>query len=166
MGGEHETLKHVHETHESVATVELTPPHDPREDTPAYRRAHELLIKQLDTPCYFCGSKESRETHHWPVERSLAGAVDVARLAVDHPEVRDYADLMDWVDSIHNLLVLCADCHRGPGGIHHALAQDVFIRRYAKRGYVFAASAQEAPKEMERIEALDETILAERKEDK
>jgi len=155
-----DALKHVHVTHEAVTVEELTPPHEPREDTPAYRRAHKHLIEELDTPCWLCGSKESRESHHFPVERSLAGAVDIERLAVDHPEVREYPDLMDWVDSEHNLLVLCADCHRGPGGIHHALAQDVFIRRYARRGYVFAASPTEAPKD----EALDEMVLSESKE--
>lgn len=157
MGHEGDVLKHVHETHESVATVELTPPHPPREETPAYRRAHEALIHERDMPCWLCGSKDQRETHHFPVERSLAGAVDVARLAVDHPEVRDYPDLMGWVDSEHNLLVLCAECHRGPGGIHHALAQDVFIRRYARAGYVFAATPADALKD----EARDETILKE-----
>jgi hypothetical protein len=159
MGQEGDALKHVHITHEAVAVEELTPPHEPREDTPAYRRAHERLIHELKRPCYFCGVTEQLETHHFPVERSLAGAVDIERLAVDHPEVRDFADLMDWVDSEHNLLVLCADCHRGPGGIHHALAQDVFIRRYAKRGYIFAASPSEVPKD----EAFDEQIIQEDK---
>jgi len=30
-------LAHVHETHEGLSTIELTPPHLPREDTPEYR---------------------------------------------------------------------------------------------------------------------------------
>lgn len=157
-------LQHVHITSEAVSGDTLTPPHPPRADTPTYRRAHERLIHELDTPCYFCDAKDNRETHHWPVERSLAAAVDIERLARDHPEVRDYPIFMDWVDSEHNLLVLCAECHRGPQGIHHALAQDAFIRRYARRDpasgrpYIFAAT----PDTAQAAEAFDEQLLATR----
>lgn len=158
-------LQHVHPTREAVSSVELSPPHPPRTETPAYVRAHKRLIDELDTPCWVCGARRSEgasiESHHYPIERSLAAAVDVERLAADYPSVRDYGDFMDWVDSEHNLICLCAEHHRGPQGIHHTLAQDFLALKYARRDpatgrpYIFAASPQDAAA----AEAFDEQLL-------
>ena len=85
-----ETLTHVHATVFSVAEIEMTPPHPPREDTPIYVRTHNHLVNKLDTACAICGVRKSTlddgrenpfkaeaiETHHYPVERSLLNACD------------------------------------------------------------------------------------------
>src|SRR5256885_1816625 len=74
-------LKRVHVTTESVCNLELTPPHPPRTETAAYRRAHHFLVVEQDSPCLVCGITNSTlsdkaanvfaataiETHHSPV---------------------------------------------------------------------------------------------------
>lgn len=152
-------LAHVHETPESVATVELTPPHPPRVETPAYRAAHSFLINRKNAPCHICGVTKRTlrnpaknpmgatqlETHHYPVERSLVDACDPAKVHRDFPAVYDRASLLAWVDTPANLLVLCDVCHRSAEhGIHHLLVQDWVIQRYLRDGYQVAARAADA----------------------
>lgn len=170
-----ETLAHVHETNESVATVEMTPPHPPREETPNYRAAHHLLVVEKDTPCRSCRVRHSdledpvrrsdpainprgakaQESHHYPVERSLIDAVDWRKVHEDFPAVYSQESLLLWVDSPENLLVLCDADHRSPEhGIHHLLTQDWIIERYLLDGYQVAATAKDAAT----VEAKDEQI--------
>lgn len=176
------TLQHVHETHESVSTISLTPPHLPRTETPIYKATHERLVIQEDRPCFVCGVRHSdlqdearradpkinpkgsvqQESHHWPIERSLLTGIDRERLAQDYPTVRQFKSLEEWVDSEFNMLVLCDQCHRGEQGIHHVLPQDFFAAKYAIRDaegevYIFAATEKDAAKD----EAEDAKILAE-----
>ncbi len=158
-------VSHVHVTHEEVASSEFTPPHPPREETPAYRRAHHQLVVVEDRPCSVCGVRNSTlgnqgknpfgaqalETHHYPVERSLADACDWRRVAAAFPQagIRDEASFLAWIDSPGNLLVLCDVHHRSPQrGIHHLLPQDFAIQPYLKDGYVVAG------------EVADQAILA------
>lgn len=173
------TLQHVHETHESVSSIELTPAHDPREDTPIYRASHQRLIYDEDRPCFVCGVRHSdlqdpvrakdpkinpkqavqMESHHAPIERSLASAIDRDALARDYPSVLQFKTLMEWIDSENNLYVLCDKDHRGEGGIHHVMMQDFLASKYAIRGadgtpYQFAATATDAAA----VEAKDEQI--------
>lgn len=170
-----DTLKHVHETFEQVATVELSPPHPPREDTPQYEKTHKLLVFEKDTPCKVCKVRHSDlmdplragdpavnrdgakalETHHYPVERSLIDAVDWRKVHNDFPAVYDQASLEMWVDSPENMLVLCDVHHRNPEkGIHHLLTQDFAVQPYLLDGYVVAATVKDAAKD----EAIDEQI--------
>lgn len=164
------TLAHVHETTEAVETVEMTPPHPPRTDTPAYLRAHSFLVNRKNAPCEVCGvtkrtlrnpkrnpfSAAALETHHYPIERSLMDACDPAKVHRDFPQVYDRATLAAFVDSPANLKVLCDVHHRSLAhGIHHLLPQDFAVQRYLYDGYLVAvrpADAATALAANERIE--------------
>lgn len=177
-----ETLEHVHETTEQLASIELTPPHGPRAETPAYRAAHEHLLYVRNEGCWCCGVRhsdlmdESRradrrinpygatqmESHHFPIERSLIDGIDRDRLAQDYPSVLLFETLEEWVDTEHNLVACCDQCHRGIGvSFHHALFQDLMAKKFAKRDpesgapYVFAATKADAGAAL----AEDEAIL-------
>lgn len=163
-------LAHVHDTVESVASVEMTPPHEPRETTPEYARAHHFLIYTKNAPCAVCGVTRRTlgnakrnpyhaaqlESHHYPIERSLMNACDPRRVHRDFPQVYDMATLAAFVDSPANLIVLCDYHHRSTeAGIHHLLTQDFAVMKYLRAGYRVAASQQTA----QAAQAADEAIM-------
>lgn len=163
------TLDHVHETRESVASVEETPAHPPRVSTPAYKAAHEYLVDKQDKPCMACGVRNSTlndlaqnpyhatqiETHHFPIERSLCDACNPDKVHKSFPQVINRETLEAFVDSPANLIVLCDKCHRSPErGIHHLLPQDWFILPFLYDGYEIAAT----PKDADQVEQADEKI--------
>jgi hypothetical protein len=165
-----EILSHVHATSEGVATIEMTPPHPPREETPEYVRAHRHLVKTLDEPCAMCGVRNSTlhdpqhnpfgattlETHHYPIERSLLDACDPAKVGVVFPQVKDKATLEAFVDSEHNLMVLCDIHHRHPlHGIHHLTPQDFFVQPFLLEGYQVVATQQDEAQ----VLAADEQLI-------
>ena len=163
------TLDHVHETKEEVASIEETPAHPTRVETPEYKKSHDYLVNKMDKPCQCCGVRKSTlgdpkqnpygakdlETHHIPVERSLMDSCDPDRVHRDFPQVIDQASLEAFVDSPANLIVLCDVCHRSvQHGIHHLLPQDWFIQKYLYTGYQIAAT----PKDAAAVEQSDEQI--------
>lgn len=165
-----EILSHVHTTSEGVATIEMTPPHPPREETPEYTRAHHHLTKVLDEPCAMCGVRNSTlhdpeqnpfgatalETHHYPIERSLLDACDPAKVGVVFPQVKDQATLEAFVDSEQNLMVLCDVHHRHPlHGIHHLTPQDFFVQPFLINGYQVVAT----PQDEAQVLAADEKLI-------
>ena len=165
-----DTLDHVHVTHEGVSSVEMTPPHPPREETSAYRKSHEYLVDKQDKPCQCCGVRKSTlhkpaqnpygatqvETHHFPIERSLMYACDPDKVHNAYPQVIDLASLEAFVDSPANLIVLCDICHRGHNrGIHHLLPQDFFIQPFLYTGYCVVASCNDA----QAAQRADEQIM-------
>ena len=168
-----EILSHVHATTEGVAAVEMTPPHPPREETPEYVKAHHHLVYEMDEPCAMCGVKRSTlkdaaqnpfgatalETHHYPIERSLLDACDPAKVGLVFPQVKDVESLNAFVDSEHNLMVLCDIHHRHPlHGIHHLTPQDFFVQPFLLSGYQVVATQQDAATAMAADEALVEKI--------
>lgn len=109
------------------------PEHCPRTASAEYRRVHQHLIVELDTPCWICGITHSAvqrlpaeqrprrqlETHHCEVEWAAVNGIDLARFMHDWPAIDDRERLREWVDSEGNMLVLCALHHRGSRtGIH------------------------------------------------
>lgn len=163
-------LAHVHLTAEDVAAITLTPPHDPRTETPEYERAHHFLIYTKNAPCEICGvtrrtlgnpkrnpfGARCLESHHYPIERSLATACDPKKVHLDFPQVYDMATLMAFVDSPANLRVYCDVHHRSVQyGIHHLLPADFAVQRYLRTGYRVAASR----KDVTAAEATDEQIM-------
>lgn len=167
------TLSRVHETVEAVASVELTPPHPPRVETPEYAKAHKFLVSTMDKPCLRCGvtrrtlknpkknpyEATAIETHHYPIERSLMDACDPWKVHLDFPQVYDRASLAAFVDSPANLIVLCDVHHRSvEHGIHHQLVQDWAVAPYLLDGYIIAAS----PKDAATALASDEAIVQEK----
>jgi hypothetical protein len=167
-----EVLSRVHATTEGVAAVEMTPPHPPREETPEYVRAHHHLTRVLDSPCAMCGVRNSTlkdpkenpfgatalETHHYPIERSLLDACDPLKVGVVFPQVKDQASLEEFVDSEHNLMVLCDIHHRHPlHGIHHLTPQDFFVQPFLLEGYQVVATQQDEAQAMQADEILIES---------
>ncbi|MDE2100085.1 MAG: hypothetical protein KGL39_22715 [Patescibacteria group bacterium] len=169
---------------------EVYPPHPPREDTPEYRKTHDLLIHEQDRPCFMCGVKLSDikrdgagkvttanplgaidlETHHFPVQREFVDAVDPVKAAKFYEKVKAWLgddasawppfqgrqDLVRFVDSPHNMLVLCDKCHRDPKmGIHHAAVMDWIAGPQLLDGYVLVTDEASAAKTV----ALDEQIV-------
>jgi hypothetical protein len=165
-----EVLSHVHATTEGVAAVEMTPPHPPREETPEYAKAHHHLAYNLDSPCAMCGVRNSTlkdpkenpfgataiETHHYPIERSLLDACDPTKVGIVFPQVKDQVTLEAFVDTEHNLMVLCDIHHRHPlHGIHHLTPQDFFVQPFLWGGYqVVATKDTEA-----QVLAADEQLI-------
>lgn len=164
------TLSHVHATGEGLAAIEMTPPHPPREETPEYSRAHHHLTRVLDEPCAMCGVRNSTlndpkqnpfgatalETHHYPIERSLMDACDPLKVGVVFPQVKDRETLEAFVDSEHNLMVLCDVHHRHPlHGIHHLAPQDFFVQPFLISGYQVVATQEDEAAAM----AADEKLV-------
>lgn len=164
------TINQVHVTTEGVANREMTPPHPPRVATPEYAKAHDFLINQQNRPCLVCGVRKSTlddtalnpfgatqlESHHYPIERSLADACDPVKVHQQFPQVYDATSLMTFVDSPANLLVLCNICHRSPDlGIHHLLVADWAIRPFLRTGYQVTATDADAAT----VEARDAALM-------
>lgn len=81
------------------------------------------------------------ETHHSVIEWSLANGVDPKRVQQDFPEldISDSDAFRKWLDSEGNLLVLCAEHHRGFPGIHSVTYPPFRAQRYAREGVEFLA---------------------------
>lgn len=143
----------AHEQSVPIKTTEAEfyPEHPARADTPEYSATHTLLVDTLDQPCHDCGVRKSTlndpiqnpygakqlETHHYPIQREYADAVDWKKVAKDFPQVVDQVSFIHFVDSPANMLVLCDVCHRSPNrGIHHLITSDQMIKKYLLDGYV------------------------------
>lgn len=99
------------------------PAHDPRKASAEYTRVHHHLVVELDEPCWICGIRHSQggamETHHDEIEWAAVNGVDLKLVMRDFPQLTDAAKLREWLDSEGNMLVLCAQHHRGSRtGIH------------------------------------------------
>ncbi len=88
--------KRIHEQHRRLDERAFYPAHSKRMETPAFRKAHDLLVKKKKLPCIICGAtyeilkdRQKRmdpklnpygarnlETHHYIIEWALAGAID------------------------------------------------------------------------------------------
>ena len=86
----------VHKLARDLHEVAFYPEHDKRTESPAYKKAHDHLTKELDLPCLVCGVRNSvlknqttvkdpkknpygakaMETHHHIIEWALANAID------------------------------------------------------------------------------------------
>lgn len=164
------STEHVHATPLAVETVELTPPHDKRRETEAYRKSHHFLVVEKDSPCVICGVRRSTladpkqnplsakaiESHHYPIEWSLGHCCDVHKVHARFPQVIDHETLEAFIDSPANLLVLCDMCHRSKQrGIHHLLTQDFAILPFLLDDYIVVSDKAHAAQ----AEAHDEDVL-------
>lgn len=165
-------IEHVHETLEPIASVELSPPHPPRAETPEYVAAHHFIVYEKKAPCEVCGvtidtlampatnpfSAKALETHHYPIERSLADACDPVKVHRDFPSVYNRVTLMQFVDSPANLKCLCDIHHRSlTHGIHHLLPADFAVQKYLLDGYIVAAASKDAQTAMATDEHIEQT---------
>jgi hypothetical protein len=131
------------------------PPHEKRHASTLYRKTHNKLILEMDTPCWICGirhsdvvklpkeeqSKWQMETHHSELEWAAASAFAtdkkmLQKLSVDFALIMNDPDkLRQWLDSEGNMLVLCATHHRGlRTGIHSITYPAWKLQRYEYDG--------------------------------
>jgi len=163
-------LSHVHETPLSLGVVEMSPPHDPREETPEYEKAHHFLVYTKNSPCIVCGvtrrtlgnpkrnpfQATAIETHHAYVEYSLIDACDWRKVHKRFPSVYSQESFVRWVDSPENLICLCSTHHRSlQYGIHHLAVSDWNVLPFLRDGYIVAARAKDASAAL----AADEAIM-------
>lgn len=163
----------VHATvdEETKGLLEFYPPHPPRKDTAEYHATHTLLVHTLDGACRDCGVRTSTlgdaalnplgakqlETHHWPLQREFADALDPLKVQREFPEVTDRHSLNMFIDSPRNMLVLCDVDHRSKTrGIHHINESLEACKRFLIDGYIIADIAANAEKDM----AIDAQLTA------
>ena len=125
------SVEQVHEEADSVREVVEFPGHEARTELSEFRKNKRILVRQLELPCWICGSRDAREVHHlhewslWP--------------ALDHEKVLDTLHVFDPYgythqmgeqpiespDDIRNLLVLCGHHEISgvpvPGGHHRGV---------------------------------------------
>jgi len=147
----------VEQTHveRETLTVEVNiPGHAPRTETNLFERTRKALIAR-EGGCWICGAKDSKESplqsHHYPVERSLATAWDWPRFIRDckagmwgpHAQAFDW-DTFDPVsdpykfvdDQTVNGLLLCEAHHIGKDQGIHTMPHPLWVwQRYAPEGY-------------------------------
>ena len=139
--------KKDHALSRTLHEVAWYPEHDPRKASAEYRHVHAHLVVVLDTPCWICGVRHSTggamETHHseieWAAERAFENdpamleklVADMgARIKESTPEA-----LQAFLDSEGNMLVLCAEHHRGPYAGIHSISYPVWkLQRFEHAG--------------------------------
>lgn len=121
----------VHEQAIRLTQDVLYPAHEERTESAEFRKNKRLLVKQLDVPCWICGSRDSREVHHL-FEWSLWSALDPEKV-LDTLHVFDpygYTHKMgeqpiESPDDVRNLVVLCGHHEVAgvpvPGGHHRGV---------------------------------------------
>lgn len=142
---------HTTADEETKDLLEMYPAHPPRTSTPEYNATHILLTHTLDMPCRDCGVRLSTladtianplgakqlETHHWPLQREFADAIDPIKVGKEYPEVTDRKSLNNFIDSPKNMLVLCDIDHRSKTrGIHHIGDALEACKRFIITGYI------------------------------
>lgn len=123
------------------------PPHDPRRASPLYRKTHQHLVVELDSPCWICGVTHSKggamETHHseieWAAEKAFENDPQMLKTLVRdlHDEIKTATPdaLQEFLDSEGNMLVLCATHHRAPFYGIHAITYPAWkLQRYQHKG--------------------------------
>jgi hypothetical protein len=115
-----------------------TPTHPQRgNSTPEFQASKDALEKESPT-CYICGRTAEQsgaplEGHHVHLEWSLANSADLAKIQTEYPNATDIAE---WLDSVDNLLLLCARCHRSPlYGVHMVTMPAWIAQRYQLDGW-------------------------------
>jgi hypothetical protein len=162
---------HVTADEETKGLEEFYPAHPPRSSTPEYAATHKLLTHTLDMPCRDCGVRLSTlsdptqnplgakqlETHHWPLQREFADALDPLKVHREFPEVTDRKSLNMFIDSPKNMLVLCDVDHRSKTrGIHHINESLEACKRFLIDGYVIDDVAKNETEDL----AIDEKLTA------
>lgn len=166
-------VEHAHDVREHLHGDTIFPGHPPRRATAAYEHSHHQLVYVLDKPCEICGVRHSTlsdpqqnprgarvlETHHYPVQDSLANACDWRKVHLDFPQVVSQETFEAFVDSATNLKVLCDKCHVGYGGIHNTTAGYWVIQRYLIDGYQLWDESGK-PADLARYISLDDHLTA------
>lgn len=134
-------VKNEHEEHETISIDVFYPDHPPRTESALFGRTKKHLIHDLDTPCWVCGAKESREVHHFHAEWADADGIDFAKMKILHPDFdwSTFKDPSDFIDSEYNMMVLCEKHHRAKNhGIHWVPFPIFVMQRNKKDDFVFS----------------------------
>lgn len=132
------------------------PDHEKRHDSAIYKRTHHEL---RDMPCFICGKTQQKdgislETHHFYCEKAAENAIDweafgeFAKKTYNIQTGENIGANFDWkevakdpdsfVDSPHNMIVLCKEHHTsGAKGIHHVPFPEWILQKYPKNGFEF-----------------------------
>jgi hypothetical protein len=140
----------MHEEKETLSVDVNIPDHAPRTETELFERTRRELIER-DKVCYICGSTESLQAHHFPIERSLTDMIDFGKFKADCLAGRwgkaawgfDWENLKDPYDFVDDMLVngllLCKNHHIGKDEGIHYLPHPLWIaQKYGKEGYKFS----------------------------
>ena len=117
------------------------PNHPERKNTTLYNQTHHKLCIKQDLPCFICNKNKKNnqtitETHHYYIEECAMLAIDWiefgrrAKFFYNPQTGVNIGSSFDWnkvdknpsifVDSEHNMIVLCIEHHRSSyAGIHH-----------------------------------------------
>lgn len=100
-------------------------------ESPEFSRNKRQMVRQLDLPCFICGSRNKREVHHiheWSLWNALdpEKVLDTLHVFDPYGYTHQMADKpIASPDDIRNLLVLCGECEIDgvtvPGGHHRGL---------------------------------------------
>lgn len=106
-----------HMTRKLVEEVDI-PEHVERTASAKFEANRRFLVDEKKMPCWRCGATERLEVHHL-IEWSFANDIDWSRAQRVLGAFRFYpwseaeAPKVTDPDCLGNLIVLCADCHRG-----------------------------------------------------
>lgn len=135
---EHEITRTLHED-------DYLPGHGEREAALFEKSRHQLVVIEKRA-CWLCGATEHLQAHHSPIEFARANDADFSpgsKIRQDKPDF-DWAafdaaggDPTLFIDSTHNLIILCEPCHIGENrGIHNKTHPNWVFRRYAKANII------------------------------
>lgn len=132
---------HEHEQRETLEVDIFYPDHEPRTESPLFRRTKHDLIVVRNTPCWVCGTFDNREVHHFHAEWADADGIDWDRMRTLHPQFdwSTFKEATDFIDAEYNMMVLCKRHHTGKDHGIHMLPYPVWIMQRNKRAdFVFA----------------------------
>jgi hypothetical protein len=150
----------IHAERETLAVEVNIPGHEARVATSLFERTKKQLLVREQGRCYICGATAETsghpiESHHHPIERSLANMIDWARVQRDctagmwgpHAQSFDWstfdpADPMRFVDDqTVNGVLLCKAHHTGKDEGIHAMPYPLWLaQKYGRDGYQFTPS--------------------------
>jgi hypothetical protein len=131
------------------------PEHKKRQNTSLYNKTHKDLCNKLS--CFICNKTSndtSLETHHFYCKKAGTNGIDwikfgqFAQTCYNIQTGILIGDKFNWnevaknpdifVDSQHNMIVLCLEHHRsGNKGIHHVPFPDWILQKNAKKNFQF-----------------------------
>lgn len=118
-----------HEFKQTLSIDIYYPDHPPRKESSLFRQTKKHLVKTLDTPCWVCGTKESREVHHFHAEWADSTAIDWEKMKLLHPtfDWTTFNSPTDFIDSEYNMMVLCKHHHVHKNHGIHMLPYPIWV---------------------------------------
>jgi hypothetical protein len=159
----------AHEAKRTFTELVKFPAHKKRTASPEFQKNKDILVKQLNLPCFICDNRGIREVHHvheWALWEALDPKKVLNTLHIFDPY--GFTNKMgetplESPDDIRNLMVLCGHCeingvsvpgghHRGTNaGVHHLTFPVWLAQRAVKPGMSIT-------KGIERMKQVDEKL--------